>query len=76
MCNCNQKRASYSSGVGNQNDAPLGMIQVKLVQGGLFTITGDITGRVYVFKKMNDITWVDKRDLMYMEQVKELQILQ
>jgi hypothetical protein len=51
------------------------MRQVKLVQKGLFTITGDITGRVYVFKKINDINWVDKRDVVYMEKVEELQLL-
>lgn len=73
MCNCNQKRASYSSGP--QAEASAGMRQVKLVQKGLFTITGDVTGRVYVFKKINDIVWVDKRDLVYMEEVEELQLL-
>lgn len=78
MCNCNQKRANYSTKnlQGRQTqDAHHGMNQVKLLQQSPMEINGEITGRKYVFKKLNDINWVDKRDLVSMQQIKELQIL-
>jgi hypothetical protein len=75
VCNCNQKRAAYSSANTNQEAAPMGVRQVQLVKEGPFTITGNITSRVYVFKKINDVNWVDRRDLLQMENVKELQVI-
>jgi hypothetical protein len=75
VCNCNQKRAAYSSTNTNQEVAPMGTRQVKLIKDGVYTITGNITGRVYVFKKMNDVNWVDQRDMLSMQNIKELQII-
>lgn len=75
MCNCNQKRAALSSTNTSHEVAPMGTRQVKLIQEGTFSITGNTTGRVYVFKKMNDVNWVDQRDLLYMQNVKGLQVI-
>ncbi|MBA3704353.1 MAG: hypothetical protein H0W84_00190 [Bacteroidetes bacterium] len=57
-----------------KRDANRGMNQVKLVQQDPLKINGDVTGRIYEFKKMNDIIWVDKRDLMGMKTIKGLQL--
>lgn len=71
MCDCNQKRAIYSSG----NDQPQkGMVKVKLIENNALVLTGDITGRMYVFRSINDINWVDKRDAMSMKEINGLQI--
>lgn len=75
MCNCNQKRGSLSSASNNTEVAPLGSRQVKLIKEGVYTIRGNTTGRVYLFRKINDVNWVDQRDLMYMQDVKELQVI-
>jgi hypothetical protein len=75
VCNCNQKRAGLSSVNNNQEVAPMGTRQVKLIKEGVYTITGNTTGRVYVFKEINDVNWVDQRDLIYIQDVKELQVI-
>jgi hypothetical protein len=75
MCNCNQKRATYTSANSPGRDAQLGMRQVRMVQKEALTITGDITGREYLFRRINDINWVDKRDLPYMTHFKGLIVL-
>ena len=60
MCNCNTKRAAYTSEV---NPSATGMVKVKLLADTPVVLNGDITGRMYVFRNMNDTNWVDKRDL-------------
>lgn len=77
MCNCNQKRTALNANMRAKasQDAHHGMNQVKLIQQNPLEINGEITGRKYVFQNMNDINWVDKRDLVAMQQMKELQIL-
>jgi hypothetical protein len=37
-------------------------------------INGDITGRMYIFRKKDDINWVDKRDVISMKGIDVLQI--
>ncbi len=71
MCNCNQKRAIYSSG---NNQSQKGMVKVKLIEDNALVLNGNITGRMYVFRNINDINWVDKRDAMSMKEIKGLQI--
>lgn len=71
MCNCNQKRAMYSS----QNpQSQRGMVKVLLKENKPMVINGDITGRMYVFRKINDINWVDKRDIVGIRETTSLQI--
>lgn len=74
MCNCNQKRAALRT-TSIDRDAVHGMRQVRLVQQEPLTLTGDMTGRVYEFREKNDINWVDKRDLLMMEQLQGLQVI-
>jgi hypothetical protein len=71
MCNCNQQRATYSA----PEQAHKGMVKVKLVGAPSLIINGDVTGRMYVFRNPDDINWMDKRDAMHIEHVKELQII-
>lgn len=78
MCNCNQKRTAFNAKnlQGNANqDAHQGMNQMKLVQQGPMEINGDITGRKYIFKKKDDINWVDKRDVINMREIKGLMMI-
>ena len=71
MCNCNQKRAAFSSG----NTQPQkGMVKVTLTDNTPMVLNGNITGRMYVFKKVNDLNWVDRRDVMNMHGISGLQI--
>ena len=73
MCqNCNHKRVMYSTG---NNRSQQGMIKVKLIAGNSLIMNGDITGRVYTFRKINDINWVDRRDVISMKDIKALQII-
>jgi hypothetical protein len=69
MCNCNQQRTSFSAG--NDPDRR-GMVRVTLVEETPITITGNVTGRMYVFRNIHDFNWVDKRDAAYLKDVKEL----
>ena len=71
MCNCNQKRAMFSSG---NNQSQKGMVKVKLVQNNALVLNGAITGRMYVFRNISDINWVDKRDAISMKEINGLQI--
>ncbi|HKR04938.1 MAG TPA: hypothetical protein VJY62_09900 [Bacteroidia bacterium] len=72
MCNCNQQRAAYTS---ENNPAQKGMVKVKLIENKPLVLNGDITGRMYVFRNINDINWVDRRDAISMKKIKEIQIL-
>ncbi len=71
MCNCNQKRAIYSS---EKSQLQKGMVKVKLTENTPMALNGNITGRMYVFRNMNDINWVDKRDAMDMKGINGLQV--
>jgi hypothetical protein len=51
-----------------------GMVKVKLIQNNPLLLNGNITGRIYVFKEINDINWVDRRDVMSMKETTGLQI--
>ena len=71
MCNCNRQRANYTA---NNIPSKKGMVKVMLIKNTPMTLNGNVTGRMYVFRNMNDIHWVDKRDAMSMQQVNELQV--
>ena len=71
MCNCKQQRASYTS---QAKPVQTGMIKAKLIQDKPLVLNGDITGRMYVFRNINDIIWVDRRDAMSMKANKEIEI--
>ena len=71
MCNCNQQRASYSL----ENDqSKKGMVKVILINDHPRVVNGDVTGRMYVFRKYNDVNWVDKRDAVSMKNIRGLQV--
>jgi hypothetical protein len=73
MCNCTRKRASYSA---QNSSRDRGTVKVKLLGKESLKVTGDITGRVYVFSNNNNnMNWVDRRDIISMKKNKELQIL-
>ena len=72
MCNCNQQRAMYSQA---NNQTPKGMVKVKLTENKSLVLNGDITGRTYIFRNINDINWVDKRDAMSLTAINGLQII-
>ena len=71
MCNCNQKRAIYSS---ENNKSPKGMVRVILKENTPMVLNGDITGRMYVFRKVNDVNWVDRRDLMSIKEINGMEL--
>ncbi|MCD4734633.1 MAG: hypothetical protein K8R53_01195 [Bacteroidales bacterium] len=50
------------------------MVKVLLKENKPMVINGDITGRMYVFRKINDINWVDKRDIVGIRETTSLQI--
>lgn len=72
MCNCNQQRSMYSQ---SNKQTPIGMVKVKLTENKPLVLNGDITGRTYIFRNLNDIHWVDKRDVMSMKNISGLQIV-
>ena len=72
MCNCNEQRSMYSA-VNDQ--IPKGMVKVKLIQNEPVVLNGDITGRTYIFREINDINWVDKRDAMSLTKFQGLQVI-
>jgi hypothetical protein len=72
MCNCNQQRSMYFD-ANNQN--PKGMVRVKLIKNESIVLNGDITGRTYIFRAINDINWVDKRDAMSLTESQGLQLI-
>lgn len=69
---CNQKRATYSS---ENSNSKKGMVKVVLKENKQMVINGNVTGRMYVFNKKNDVNWVDERDALNLNEVKELQVL-
>ena len=71
MCNCNQKRSIYTS---ESNQLQKGMVKVILTKNTSMVLNGDITGRMYIFRNMNDLNWVDKRDAINMKGIDGLQI--
>lgn len=71
MCDCNQQRATFSS---NQNQSRRGEVKVKLIQDCPMVLNGSITGRSYEFKKIYDTNWVDRRDVVFMYEIIELQV--
>ena len=72
MCNCNNKRAAYTA---QNNQLQTGMVKVKLVADVPMVLNGNITGRMYVFRNINDTNWVDQRDVLSMKQTAGLQII-
>lgn len=72
MCNCNNKRTEYRSGISRQEKD---MVKVLLIENKPQTLHGNITGRAYIFRKMHDSVRMDKRDAISMERKKELQIM-
>ncbi len=72
MCNCNQKRTLYSQ---EHNANNKGMVKVKRIENSPLVINGDITGRAYVFRGLNEINWVDKRDALSMFEKDGLQLV-
>jgi hypothetical protein len=71
MCNCNQERAEYSKA---ETQSQKGVVKVKLMLDTPIEINGSITGRTYVFRKVNDSNWIDRRDVMSMNGIAGLQI--
>jgi len=57
------------------NQSPKGKVKVILLDSTPIAINGDITGRMYVFRKVNDSNWVDARDVLSMKENKGLQII-
>lgn len=72
MCNCNQKRVAYSS---EKNQIQKNAVKVKLTTEKPMVLNGDITGRMYVFERKNDINWIDNRDVLGFKNIKQIQIL-
>lgn len=72
MCNCNKKRVEYTAG---NDQSRKGMVKVVLIENNPQVLNGNITGRMYVFRNLNDHNWVDKRDAVGMEEVKGLQVV-
>lgn len=59
----------------SNKQTPIGMVKVKLTENKPLVLNGDITGRTYIFRNLNDIHWVDKRDVMSMKNISGLQIV-
>ena len=72
MCNCNQQRTIYML---ENNQSQKGVVKVILTSDTYMELNGDITGRPYVFRNIDDFNWVDKRDIMSMTDIVGLQIL-
>jgi hypothetical protein len=71
MCNCNQNRAAVAR---DSVHSPRSVVKVMLVENTPVSINGNYTGRTYRFKNINDINWVDKRDIPAVKDIKGLQI--
>ena len=72
MCNCNQKRTSFSEGTGNTR----GKTMVRLVgDKASFSTNGDSTGRRYEFSTQKPMLWVDSRDAMGMTSIPDLEVI-
>jgi hypothetical protein len=72
MCNCNQKRSTLRS---EPSRSQPGMIQAQLIVEEPLIEYGNVTGRMYVFRNINDTNWVDKRDALSMQEIKSLQLM-
>lgn len=72
MCNCNQKRTQYSQ---STQSSKVGMVKVKLTENKSMVINGAYTGRAYIFRKLNELVWVDKRDAMSMDVISALHVI-
>jgi len=72
MCNCNQKRATY---LDENRNAKKGMVKVILKDNNPLVVNGNITGRMYIFKKKNDVNWIDERDIVDITGIKELRVI-
>ncbi len=59
----------------NNNQTQKGLVKVKLIQKNPIILNGNITGRTYEFKKINDFILVDKRDAQGMDNIAGLQII-
>ena len=73
MCNCNQKRAMYSS---EGTLSRRGMVKAMLTQKEPIVLNGNVTGRMYVFRNIRDVNWVDRRDALSMRGVIGLQLFE
>jgi len=62
----------YSSG---NSQTQKGMVKVKLIQNDPLVFNGNITGRMYKFRNINDINWVDSRDAAFLKDLKGLEIV-
>jgi hypothetical protein len=71
MCNCNQQRAMYTS---ENKQLQKGTVKVMLVNNTPMVLNGDVTGRMYIFRNINDVNWVDRRDAISMKGINGLQI--
>jgi hypothetical protein len=72
MCNCNQTRASYAA---PNNSAHKALVAVKRTQNNPLVLQGKFTGRLYKFRNINDVCWVDQRDVGVLQGVQGLQIV-
>jgi hypothetical protein len=72
MCNCNQKRAAYLAAT---SPSYRGMVKVMLLSPEPMVLNGNITGRMYLFRKKNEMVWVDKRDAISMLELPGLQVV-
>ncbi|HET7818863.1 MAG TPA: hypothetical protein VFL70_06105 [Bacteroidia bacterium] len=52
-----------------------GMVKVKLTDSKTQVVSGDVTGRMYIFNQKNSIQWVDMRDAAGIKTIKNLKIL-
>ena len=57
------------------NHSQIGMVKVKLIQNTSFVFNGNITGRMYVFQKIGDLLWIDKKDAVNLSDSKVLQVI-
>jgi hypothetical protein len=78
MCNCNKGRKSLaaSSGATSTSRSISSQVAVKLTGAGPITITGSVTGKIYSFRKTNDVNMVDKRDAVYMRNIGTLSVIE
>jgi len=71
MCNCNQKRQTFSNGSGSS----VNRAKVRYTGADSFSIHGDITGRMYNFTQGRTVIFVDPRDAEGFREVEELQVI-
>lgn len=71
MCNCNQKRTSFSEATGNTR----GKTMVRLVGNKPISINGNSTGRRYEFSTKQPMLWVDSRDAIGMGAMQDVQVI-